>query len=170
MIFKLIIIFLLIILITIFINMVEDHENYRKISFKETMDLLNIPIITFVCNEKKLHFLLDSGSSYSHISPEAVNYIGGKLENIGEDVQTVGAGGMLNNNKHCILKLEYNKEFYDSDFIVTEQLAQQLEAIKKDFNIEIHGVLGGDFLSRYDYVIDFKELVVYSKRKCKRTK
>ena len=79
MIFKLIIIFLLIILIAIFINMVEDHENYRKISFKETMDLLNIPIITFVCNEKKLYFLLDSGSSYSHISPEAVNYIGGKL-------------------------------------------------------------------------------------------
>ena len=44
MIFKLIIIFLLIILIAVFINMVEDHENYRKISFKETMDLLNIPL------------------------------------------------------------------------------------------------------------------------------
>ena len=161
---NIIIIILMVIFIAIFINVIEDHKNYKKISFKETMDLLNIPIITFTCNKKKLHFLFDSGSSYSHISPEAISYVGKKSENVGKNIQTIGAGGTLNNNKHCLLKLNYNGEVYDSDFIVTEQLAQQLESIKKDFNIEIHGLLGGDFLSKYDYVMDFKEFVVYSRR------
>ena len=41
---------------------------------------------------------------------------------------------------------------------------QQLAVIKKDFNIDIHGILGGDFLSKYEYIIDFKEYIAYSKR------
>jgi hypothetical protein len=165
---NIILIFLIVIFIAVFINIIEGHKDYKKISFKETMDLLNIPIITFVCNKKKLHFLFDSGSSYSHISPEAISYVGEKPENAERNIQTIGAGGTLNNNKHCTLKLSYNGEFYNSDFIVTEQLAQQLEAIKKDFNIEIHGILGGDFLNKYNYVIDFKELIVYSKKNAKK--
>ena len=164
MIMNLLIIFLLIIFITIVVNIVEDHKIYSKISFKETMDLLNIPIISFVCNGKKLHFILDSGSSYSHISSEVVNYVNGKIEDVGETIKTISAGGELNNNKHCILKLKYNGKFYDSDFIITENLMQQLAVIKKDFNIDIHGILGGDFLSKYEYTIDFKEYIAYSKR------
>lgn len=164
MLFNIVIIVLLVLLIGVLVNMVEDHEKYKKISFKETMDLLNVPIISFLCNGKKLHFLLDSGSSYSHISPEAVTLVNGNVEET-ETLQTISAGGALNNGSHCVLKLEYNGELYVSDFIVTEQITQQLETIKRDFNIEMHGVLGGDFLSRYDYVIDFKELVAYSKRK-----
>lgn len=169
MILKLVIIFLLVLLIGVFVNMVEDHNRYKKISFKETMDLLNVPIISFVCNGTKLHFLLDTGSSYSHISPEAVALVNGKVEPISSSISSTGAGGMLSSQSHCVLRLDYNDHLYDSDFIITEQLSQQMDAIKKDFNIDIHGVLGGDFLSRYDYVMDFKELVAYSK-KCKKTR
>ena len=165
MIFKLIIIFLLVLLIGVFVNMVEDHDRYKKISFKETMDLLNVPIISFVCNGTKLHFLLDTGSSYSHISPEAVTLVNGRVESISSSINSTGAGGILSSKSHCILRLEYNDHLYDSDFIITEQLSQQMDAIKKDFNIDIHGILGGDFLNRYNYVMDFKELVAYSKRK-----
>lgn len=160
--FKVVIVILLVLLIGVFINMVEDHEKYKKISFKETMDLLNVPIISFLCNGKKLHFLLDSGSSYSHISPEAVTLVGGSIEKV-DTIKTIGAGSSMFNSSHCVLKLKYNDEIYSSDFIITEQLTQQLDAIKRDFNIEIHGVLGGDFLNRYNYVMDFKELVAYSR-------
>lgn len=160
---KILIIVIVISLLGIIINIIEESKKCAKISFKETMDLLNVPIISFICKGKKLHFLLDSGSSYSHISPKAVKLIKGKVENI-NTVRTVGAGGMLHDNSHCILKLEYNKEYFDSDFIVTEQITQQLDAIKNDFNIEMHGVLGGDFLNRYNYIIDFKELAAYSKK------
>ena len=164
MIFKIVIIILLVLLIGVFVNMVEDHEKYKKISFKETMDLLNVPIISFMCNGKKLHFLLDSGSSYSHISPEAVTLVDGSVEKI-DIIKTIGAGGSMQDNSYCTLNLKYNNEVYKSDFIITEQIVQQLDAIKKDFNIKMHGVLGGDFLNRYNYVIDFKELVAYSKTK-----
>ena len=39
-----------------------------KISFRESMDLVQLPIVTFMNNGKKLNFLLDTGASYSSIN------------------------------------------------------------------------------------------------------
>lgn len=162
MILKLLVIVLSVIVVCFIINAIEDYRNYTKNSFKESMTSLNVPIVSFNCNGKDLNFLLDSGSSYSHISTKAAISVNGKIEKI-ETVKTVGAGDNIYDSSHCILKLEQNNKFFNSDFIVSEQVERQFEVIEKDFNIKIHGVLGNDFLKRYNYIIDFKNLVTYSK-------
>ena len=162
MILKIIVILLVLVLIGVVVRVFDRDKNYDKISFKETMDLLNVPIISFTCKGKKLHFLLDTGSSYSHISPETLELLKIKPNDI-EDVKTVGAGTTFQNNKHCELVMFYKQEPYNASFIVTSQLSKQIEIIKRDFNIDMHGILGGDFLDNYNYVIDFKEFIAYSK-------
>ena len=44
------------------------NRNNSKISFKESMDLTELPVATFNCNRKKLNFLLDTGSNLSYIN------------------------------------------------------------------------------------------------------
>lgn len=154
----------IVLIIGVGINIAEDYRKYAKFSFKETMDLLNVPIISFMCNDKKLHFLLDSGSSYSHVSPDVASSVHTRTFGM-ETVKTIGAGGNLVNSKFCQLNLCYKDSIFKANFIVTDQIVKQLESIKNDFNITIHGIIGGDFLSKYGYIIDFKDYVAYSKKK-----
>lgn len=135
----------------------------NKISFKETFDLLNAPIITFTYNGKKLHFLLDTGSSLSHIRPEVTEELGIHKEKI-EVSGSYAATGTVNFDSKCSIPLEYKEDKYDADFMVTKELAQSLDILKRDFNIEVHGVLGCDFFNKYNYVVDFKEAVAYAKK------
>ena len=53
------------------------QEKLDKMSFKEAMDLCNLPVVTFVNNGKKLNFILDTGAETSVINKstlEALEY------------------------------------------------------------------------------------------------
>lgn len=148
--------------IACFANLCVGNKKDNKISFKETFDLLNAPIISFTCEGKKLHFLLDTGSSLSHIRPEVA-------DNLGVDKQsstggTLSANGIIASNGRCSIPLMYKDEKYVADFMITKELANSLDILKRDFNLEVHGVLGCDFFDKYNYVVDFKEAVAYSKK------
>ena len=43
-------------------------KSYNKISFKETLDLTDLPIVTFEQNGNKINFLLDTGANRSVIN------------------------------------------------------------------------------------------------------
>ena len=65
-------IYVIILTIAITISAYLLYEKIRRdkrltIPFKESMDLLSMPIITFENNGAKLHFLLDTGSNNSLI-------------------------------------------------------------------------------------------------------
>ena len=64
-------IILAVIILSIIINGVEDYCKQRKrvnMSFKEAMDLVELPVVTFYNGDKKLNFLLDTGSNISQIN------------------------------------------------------------------------------------------------------
>ena len=142
---------------------IENKNNKSKISFKESFDLLNVPIITFTYNNRKLHFLFDTGSSLSHIRPELIKSLKLKKQKT-ESSGSIAANGVINFNGICSIPLGYKEEKYNADFMITEGITASLDTIKQDFNIEVHGILGCDFFNKYNYVIDFKEAVIYSKK------
>ena len=47
---------------------------------------------------------------------------------------------------------------------VSNQLMDVMKTIESSTGITIHGLLGTDFLQKYNYVIDFDSLEVYSKK------
>ena len=136
-------------------------KSVSKISFKETFDLLNAPIISFMYEGKKLHFLLDTGSSLSHIKPSVVESLGIERQESGGG--TLSANGIIESDGRCSIPLGYKDERYVADFMITKGLAESLDILKRDFNLDVHGVLGCDFFDKYNYVVDFKEAVAYSK-------
>lgn len=71
MILEIIGIMLAVFILAIIINGIEDYCKQRKkvnMSFKEAMDLVELPVVTFFNGDKKLNFLLDTGSNISQIN------------------------------------------------------------------------------------------------------
>ena len=69
-------IMLAIIILSIIINGVEDYCKQRKrvdMSFKEAMDLVDLPVITFYNNGNKFNFLLDTGATMTVIDSNVLN-------------------------------------------------------------------------------------------------
>ena len=67
---ELLITFTIVVFVALIVNAVEDHKRNGEphMSFKESMDLVELPIITFYNNGKKLNFLLDTGANNSIIN------------------------------------------------------------------------------------------------------
>ena len=69
-------IMLAVVILSIIINGVEDYCRQSKrvnMSFKEAMDLVELPVVTFLNGKEKLNFLLDTGSNISQINSSNIN-------------------------------------------------------------------------------------------------
>lgn len=128
------------------------------VSFQEAMDLVELPIITVQNNNTKINLLLDTGSNSSYISPtilKNLNYESIKISDI-----TVGFGGEDFHTEGCNMTIKYKKLSFKDTFIIM-QSDNAFTAIKQQYGVQIHGILGSKFFDRYKYVIDFKDLVAY---------
>ena len=144
-----------------------QNKQYDKISFKETLDLTGLPIITFhhkdaQNNDIKLNFLLDTGATNSIIHAPVVNV----CKTVELQGQTVMCGlegtNRTASNVGIILERD-GKEFRDA-FQVSD-MSSIFGQIKEVTGATLHGVLGDSFFRRYKYVIDFEDYIAYSKGK-----
>lgn len=131
-----------------------------KISFRESMDLVELPIVTFHNNGKKLNFLLDTGASYSSINKDALpGLIYTETEETGYGMGIEGI--VKEDNGYVLMDIKYRDQSYEENFQVLD-LSQAFGVIKQDFGINLHGILSSTFFQKYRYVLDFDELVAYS--------
>ncbi len=142
----------------IFMN-VRNQKPKDKMSFRETMDLCQLPLITFVNNKVKLNFLLDTGASLSIIDSNVLanlNYT--KLDKVGD---IYGMEGNRQDTSFILMSLNYKDKIYEDEFQVMD-MSSPFGNLKADFGVNVHGVLSSTFFQKYQYVLDFKELVAYS--------
>lgn len=135
-------------------------KNLGKISFKESMDLVDLPVITFFNNGKKFNFLLDTGSSHSSFNLESIEgVLGNPIE--GEYTHFIGADGNPTPTQSVTMPIVYKDKEYQEDFQVID-LSKAFGIVKSESGVNLHGILGNSFFQKYKYVINFDELIVYS--------
>lgn len=157
-----ILIVLAIVVAAFIINGVEDYSRHGdEMSFREAMDLAELPVVTFHQGTEKFNFLLDTGSNHSHISVEAAERIKGVPMVGSENVQ--GVGGAMAVDRAVDATIEYKSKSYEVPLLVGEHLSDTFRAIKETTGVQVHGILGSGFLSDNRYVLDFDELIAYSK-------
>ena len=131
-----------------------------RISFRESMDLVELPIVTFVNNGKKLNFLLDTGATYSSINEAALE--GLSYEKTEERGFGIGIEGNVQEDRGYIrMNVDYRSQSYEEDFQVVD-LSQAFGVMKQECGINLHGILGNTFFQKYRYILNFDELVAYS--------
>jgi predicted aspartyl protease len=166
MILEIVITLIAVVAIGLMVNFSENKikRNSRKISFKESMDLAELPIVTFYQGDKKFNFLLDTGSNYSHISKEAAAELVGEVQ--ASEGQVSGIGGEKADvfSGVCKTVLTYKNEQFDIELCIGEHLNDTFSAIKAETGVQVHGLIGNKFFQRYKYILDFEELVAYTKK------
>ena len=155
-------IIILALIVAFIVNSIDNvrKRNNSKISFKEAMDLVELPVITFYNNNKKLNFLLDTGSNVSYINKSIIHLL--VYEMTDKRMDTIGVEGNKVNNQFCKMSVTYKNQVFDEEFSIAD-LDGAFDVVKQESGVQIHGILGSKFFEKYKYVIDFKELTAYIK-------
>ena len=61
------------------------------------------------------------------------------------------------------MELSYRDNVYKEEFQVVDMSAA-FGAIKQESGVVLNGILGNSFFTKYRYVLDFKDLIAYSKK------
>ena len=154
-----VILVLVIVFITNTINDIRKRNN-SKISFKEAMDLVELPVVTFYNGDTKLNFLLDTGSNVSYINSSIIPLL--VHEKTDKEMDTIGIEGNKVSNQFCKMSVTYKNQVFEEEFSIAN-LDEAFGVVKQESGVQIHGILGSKFFERYKYVIDFKELIAYIK-------
>ena len=158
-----VIVILFLVTISIIYYIVRETNNKMDsyMSFRESMDLTELPVVTFYQGDTKINFLLDTGSNHSLINA----YCGLNIDFEGMDTATeiYGINGNKISAKCAKIKFSYKNYKFDYKFQICD-LTNAFDSIKKETGVTIHGILGNQFFKQYSYILDFDKLVAYSKK------
>lgn len=130
------------------------------ISFREGFDLTAMPIAIFYQGDKKLTFLLDTGANDCIIDKNILKDI--DYEMWEESTTVFGLNGEKDAVDICNITLSYKDRSYPYSYLIRD-MSGAFSLIKKETGVTLHGLLGSKFFNEYKYVLDFDELVAYSK-------
>lgn len=135
---------------------------FDTISLKESMDLCNLPVVTFMNNGNKFNFVLDTGANENHISESAMSNMVGEASD--RQIQVQGFTGSAESNHGKFVDLIYKDRVFTTEIFVSPALDQSFAEIKQNLGVQLHGIIGSAFLKEHGYVLDFYDLIAYSKK------
>lgn len=165
---EIIIMVLIVVGIAFAVNKIEDYYKSKKdnkilsttISFKESMDLTSLPVATFLCGDTKINFLLDTGSNVSQINESLLPQL--QYVDLNSNQNIIGIEGQSHQVKNCKMNISYKNHTFENEFVVHD-LSRAFDNIKQSTGVQIHGILGSIFFQNYKYILDYDELIAYSK-------
>ena len=117
-----------------------------------------LPIIVVEIEDKYLCFILDTGSTCSLIDSNVVEYFKDIVEPVG-DYCISGIDGTKHEVDVITLPFNFEGHTYKSKFCV-KPLLDAFKGIEEESGIQIHGLLGTDFLIEQKWIINFKTLSI----------
>ena len=143
-----------------FILYYKENRVADTMSIKESMDLVELPIITMINADNKYNFIVDTGANDCLISDKCEKIVCLPLKNKNEMI------GINGNKKECYtvgIDLVYKDKTFSAAFNVAD-IDNIIDTIKTDYGVTVHGILGTKFLDKYNYVIDFKDYIIYRRK------
>ena len=130
-----------------------------KYSLDYGLSKSQLPLILVEVKDKYLSFILDTGSTCSLIDSTVVEYFKDIVEPVG-DYCISGIEGTKHKVEMITLPFTFEGQVYKPKFCV-KPLLDTFIGIEDESGIQIHGLLGTDFLLENQWVIDFKELNIH---------
>ena len=115
-----------------------------------------LPIIPIKVEGKYLCFIIDTGSTCSLIDSDVVEYFRDMVEPIG-DYCISGLEGTKHKVDMITLPFNFEGQVYKPRFCV-KPLLNAFKGIEEDSGIQVHGLLGTDFLLENKWIINFDKL------------
>lgn len=132
----------------------------HAMSFQSSMDLAELPVVTFRQGDKKINFLLDTGSNNCIIDSNILKNIDHKMLDV--ETNILGLEGNAQKTGVCTIKMTYKDKEYEYPYVI-QDMSAAFDSIKKETGVTVNGMLGSKFFNEFKYVLDFDELIAYSK-------
>ena len=117
-----------------------------------------LPIILVEIEDKYLCFILDTGSTCSLIDSSVVEYLKDIVEPVG-DYCISGIEGTKHKVDIVALPFNFEGQIYKPKFCV-RPLLDAFKSIEEENGIQVHGLLGTDFLLENQWIVDFRTLTL----------
>lgn len=131
------------------------------ISFKQGFNLTELPVVSLYQNDTPFNFLLDTGSNDSIIDANVLNRIEHTM--LTKQSRLYGMEGNAENVNICNIVLSYNDKDYPYEYNIRDMSAA-FGNIKAETGVTLHGIIGSKFFNAYKYILDFEQLIAYSKK------
>lgn len=139
----------------------NSNKDNNVISFKQGMDLTDLPVITLYQGSKRFNLLLDTGSSDNIIDSNILEGI--KHKPIDTKSNLFGLEGIKVTVPMCEITLSYMDNDYEYEYLIKD-MKEAFTQLKKSTGVSLHGIIGSKFFNTYKYVLDFDKLIAYSKK------
>ena len=119
---------------------------------------VQLPLIIVKVKEKYICFILDTGSTCSLIDSSVVEYFKDIVEPVG-DYCISGIEGTKHKVDIITLPFNFEGQAYKPKFCV-RPLLDAFKSIEEENGIQVHGLLGTDFLLENQWIVDFRTLTL----------
>lgn len=139
----------------------------EKLEFKQDYANHELPIVRLNFNGNRLNFLLDTGANVNIINKDTfytsdiINIVNANNINV-EKAALVTTGSSTVQTEKTTLPFKYGNKKFEEVFRIMD-MSEPFNYILDKHNIQIHGVLGTGFFSKYKWSIDFDTMVVWTK-------
>lgn len=131
------------------------------IDFGVAMRLCELPVATFTQGNKSFNFLLDTGSNDNIIDSNILKSIEHRV--INKKSLLHGMEGVKKEVSECTITLSFKGTDYTFDYLI-QDMRQSFSSVKQETGVNLHGIIGSKFFNKFKYVLDFDELIAYSKK------
>ena len=139
----------------------KNNNSYLAFSFSKGFISPNIPIATFNQENKELNFIIDTGSDDNVIDKEALKDI--KYEMVEHEGTLAGVGGVYQVGA-CNITFTLGDDTFTTKFLISEHLQEAFNNLREAHAIQLHGMLGSNFLRSNNIVLNFNNLTAYNQK------
>lgn len=160
---KVILIIVLVLILAFIFNGIEDYHKENsliRLSFADKFGRLKLPIVSLVNNGAVFNFLIDSGATYSIIDTPFLEQM--KYKKLEAEGSAYGVDGNKVPVNYARIELTYDDYKFVDEFQIIRVNA--FDNIKETEGITVAGILGVEFLERYNFIIDFNDLIIHAKK------
>jgi len=122
---------------------------------------VNLPLIIVDINGHNACFLIDTGATLNLIDKRVYEHFKELLKKVG-NISQIGIDGILNEAERVEISFKFENYPFTSLFTIFDT-SKAFDRVEKESGIQIHGVLGNEFLLEHKWIIDYEKLSVFSK-------
>lgn len=133
-----------------------SNNNFINYSFELGMHKTRIPLIGIFCKEipDPLIFIVDTGSNASLMFPNAYTRLNESIKILEWKNKLMGVDGIQNETTMSEVNFYIGESNFTHQFELFDS-TDVVESFSNGSNIEVHGILGTDFLMKHDVTLDY---------------
>lgn len=121
-----------------------------------------LPLIVTSGKLKNLCFLIDTGSTHNTLFSFVYEHFKDEFKLLDSSYRTMGIEGHYKEAPVIEATFNFEGADYSSTFAVLDA-SEAIAQVQEETGVQIHGVLGNQFLMENNWIIDFKKCVITNK-------